>query len=150
MTLEKKDKEAVIFKSNPIVSVADPMAFNTSILNARVSQYHSVEKIDKDFVFFDRGIPDVLAYMDCFKQAYEVTFTKACTNHPYDLVFIMPPWKEIHIADDGRFESYEESLEVHECLLHTYSKLGYDVITVPKQPVIKRVDFILDHIKAIK
>ncbi len=150
MTLEKKKKEAVVFKSNPIVSVADPMAFNTSILNARVTQYHSVKKTDDNLIFFDRGIPDVLAYMDCFGQAYEDTFTKACTDHPYDLVFLMPPWKEIHTADDGRFESYEESLLVHECLLNTYTKLGYDVISVPKDLVTKRGDFILDRIKTLK
>lgn len=150
MTLEKKNKEAVVFKSNPIVSVADPMAFNTNILNARKEQYRSVEKLNKDFIFFDRGIPDVLAYMDCFNQSYKNTFTKACKDHPYDLVFIMPPWKEIHVSDEGRFESYEESLQVHDCLLNTYSFLGYDVIDVPKDAVHKRVEFILDRIKALK
>lgn len=150
MTLEKKEKEAVIFKSNPIVSVEDPMSFNTRILNARVDQYHSVEQIDQNFIFFDRGIPDVLAYMDCFGQAYGESFTQLCANHPYDLVLVMPPWKEIHIADEGRFESYEESLLVHDCLVKMYTKLGYDIITIPKDAVTKRVDFILDLIKELK
>jgi len=150
MTLEKKEgEETVIFKSNPIVSVSDPMAFNTSILKARVEQYNSVEMINKDVVFFDRGIPDVLAYMDCFGQEYYKDFTNTCTDHPYDLILLMPPWKEIHILDNERFESYEESLQVHECLQNTYEKLGYDVITVPKHTVLKRVDFILDRIKAL-
>lgn len=150
MTLEKKETEAVVFKSNPIVSVSDPLTFNTRILNARVEQYHAVKEDDRNFVFLDRGIPDVLAYMDCFEQKYNDTFIKACSDHPYDLVFLMPPWKEIHIVDEGRFETYEEALQVHKCLLHTYIRLGYNVIIVPKDTVQKRVDFILDCLKTLK
>lgn len=148
MTLEKKTEDkTVTFKSNPIVSVADPMAFNTSILNARVAQYHASNEIEKELVFFDRGIPDVLAYMDCFGQNYEENFTKACTDYSYDIVFLMPPWKEIYVSDNGRFESYKESLWVHKCLKNTYEQFGYDIVTIPKETISKRVDFILDCIK---
>lgn len=151
MTLEKKaEEDTVTFKSNPIVSVSDPVAFNTRILKARVAQYHTSNEIDQGVIFFDRGIPDVLAYMDCFGQHYKEGFTKACLDHPYDLVFLMPPWKEIYISDNGRFESYEESLLVHKCLQNTYEQFGYNIITIPKETVIKRVDFILDCIKALK
>lgn len=143
MTQEKKGS-AVEFKSNPIVSVADPMAFNKSILEARIQQCQSIENSEKDVVFFDRGIPDVIAYMDCFGQAYGATFVDACRIYQYDHVFLMPPWKEIHVSDNERFESFEESLEVHKCLLHTYTQLGYAVEIVPKAPIEMRVSFIIN------
>jgi len=143
MTKEQKG-EAVEFKSNPIVSVADPMAFNQTILEARIQQYQSVSKEEKEVVFFDRGIPDVLAYMDCFGQTYDATFTDACHVHRYNQVFLMPHWKEIHVSDNERFESFEESLKVHACLMHSYAELGYEVIIVPKASIQERVSFILN------
>ena len=147
MTLEKKEQEGeTVFKTNPIVSVSDPAAFNQRILDARIEQYKSINDSEKGIVFFDRGIPDVLAYMDCFDQTYDVDFENACKSHPYDAVFIMPPWEDIHISDNERFESYEESILVHECLFNCYTRFGYEVHVVPKMSVDKRVDYILDNI----
>jgi predicted ATPase len=60
----------------------------------------------------------------------------------------MPPWKEIHISDNERFETYDESLLINDCLLKTYRLFGYDVRIVPKDTVPKRVDFILDTINS--
>ena len=147
MTLAKKEEEVeTVFKTNPIVSVSDPAAFNQSILDARIEQYISVGTIEEGTVFFDRGIPDVLAYMDCFNQTYEAAFEEACKNHAYDAVFIMPPWEEIHISDNERFETFEESILVHESLVNCYTRFGYDVQIVPKMGVKERVAYILDYL----
>ncbi len=147
MTLEKKEEEGeAVFKTNPIVSVSNPEEFNQRILDARIAQYTSIVNSVEKNVFFDRGIPDVLAYMDCFNQPYNATFEKASNDHPYDAVFLMPPWKEIHISDNERFESYEESILVHECLYNCYDRFGYEVQIVPKMSIAQRVDYILDHL----
>lgn len=145
-TEEKTQGEKLEIVSNPIVFVPDPMAFNLKILNARIAQYRSVLESPWDMVFFDRGIPDVLAYMDCFQQAYEADFTQACKSHRYDHIFLMPPWKEIHITDEERFESFEESLQIHDCLANAYKNLSYNVTLVPKGSIAERVQFILDQI----
>ena len=148
MTAEQQESnQDVIFKSNPIVSVEDPMAFNQSILDARIAQYESALNKKENLLFFDRGIPDVLAYMDCFRQKYPQAFIDACTQHPYDVIFLMPPWKEIYLLDQERFESYAEAQLVDTCLRNTYTQLGYEVITVPKDSVQNRVDFILNAVK---
>lgn len=147
MTLEQKCLHGVAdFKTNPIVSVSDPMAFNQKILNARLEQFKTASKSNEEVVFFDRGLPDVIAYMACFGQEYPSDFKEACVNNRYDIVFLMPPWKEIHISDGERFENFEESLRVNECLLDCYTNLGYTVEIVPKDTVDKRVDFILERI----
>lgn len=148
MTLEKKAEEVeTVFKSNPIISVADPATFNQRILDARIAQYSSVSDSLEEIIFFDRGIPDVLAYMDCFDQKYDLAFERAVENHIYDAIFIMPPWKEIHTSDNERFESYEESVLVYECLFNCYTRFGYDVHLVPKTDVAQRANFILDYLK---
>lgn len=148
MTLAEKELDiATEFKTNPIVSVSDPMAFNRKVLNARLKQYTTSEKSDEEIVFFDRGIPDVLAYMDCFGQEYGSEFIEACISNPYDLIFLMPPWQQIHISDNERFENFEESLRVNDCLLKRYLAFDYEVVIVPKGSVSERVDFILNSLK---
>ena len=147
MTSEERTQgEALEIVSNPIVSVSDPKSFNLKLLNARIAQYQSVLKSHREMVFFDRGIPDVIAYMDCFQQSYEAEFSYACQKLRYDYIFLMPPWKEIHTTDNERFESFEESMRINDCLAHAYKNFSYDVTHVPKGSVIERVHFILDQI----
>lgn len=143
---EKTNNTATTFVTNPIVSVTDPMAFNTNLLNARVAQYESVKTQKSNLIFFDRGIPDILAYMDCFEQSYDSNFIEACTNNTYDTIFMMPPWREIHIVDNERFESYDESLRVNNALIKTYTHFGYDIQIVPRTTIDKRVSFILEQL----
>lgn len=148
-TEERTQGQKLEMVSNPIVSVPDPKRFNLNILNARIAQYHSVSDSPSKLVFFDRGIPDVLAYMDCFQQSYEAEFTQACASLRYDHVFLMPPWKEIHVTDEERFESFEESLQIHDCLATAYEKFLYNVTHVPKGSVDDRVAFILNQINKL-
>lgn len=140
--------EKVEIVSNPIVSVSDPKSFNMKILNARIEQYNMAQKANAKTIFFDRGIPDVLAYMDFFQQTYEAVFTEACETLRYDQIFIMPPWKEIHISDNERYESFEESVSIYTCLKKAYENYSYDVTIVPEASITERVQFILNRINA--
>lgn len=147
MTQEEKNEDSTTeFITNPIVSVADPMAFNTNLLNARIAQYESTKNNASDLIFFDRGIPDVLAYMDCFGQSYNSLFKEAAERNIYDTIFIMPPWREIYVVDGERFESYEESLRINDALTNSYVSLGYNVQVVPKVSIDERVHFILEQL----
>lgn len=143
VTLEAR-KEGIphLFKS-------DPLLFSERIMKGRIGQYYSADKIDEPFVFYDRGIPDVLAYMDCFGQSYDQHFADKCKSHRYDHIFLLPPWKEIHASDNERYESYEEALCIHSFLEKTYRKYGYSIIEVPKETVDERVNFILNKLKDI-
>ncbi|EAQ99715.1 AAA family ATPase [Maribacter sp. HTCC2170] len=150
MTSEEKNQgEQIKMVSNPIVSVSDPMKFNTKILNARIEQYKLAQEVKEGTVFFDRGIPDVLAYMDCFDQNYGPTFSNACKSLRYNKVFLMPPWKEIHISDNERFETFEESKNIYDCLKKAYENYSYEVIIIPIGSVAERVDFVLKQVKSL-
>ncbi|WP_299181084.1 ATP-binding protein [uncultured Aquimarina sp.] len=147
ITQEAKDNnDAIEIVSNPIVSVSDPYDFNMQLLNGRIDQYNDPIANDKNIAFYDRGIPDVLAYMDLFNQTYNETFIEACTKHSYNQVFLLPPWKEIYTSDEQRYESFEEAQQIHHHLLETYSKFGYNCIEVPFGNVKERSTFILQHV----
>lgn len=148
MTLkEKSEDKEVEMKSNPIISVDDPMQFNRMILNARIEQFNYADQNKEDMVFFDRGIPDVLAYMDCFGQTYGSEFEDPSSSMRYDYIFLMPPWREIHVNDGERFESFEESLKIYGFLKEAYERYAYNVTIVPKGSIEERIDFILNHLK---
>ncbi len=148
MTLEaKKQGDLSSLTTNPIATVSDPMLFNKKIINARLAHYIQAKGVDEPIVFFDRGIPDVLAYMDYFNQKYDSWFTDIAQNNRYDAIFLLPIWKEIYVIDGERFESYEEALAIHGHLHDTYTKLGYNVIEVPKDTIPNRIEFILEQIE---
>ncbi|MEN1784953.1 MAG: ATP-binding protein [Bacteroidota bacterium] len=129
--------------SNPLVFVDDPLDFNQKILSGRTEHYQESLSENENLIFFDRGIPDVLAYMDFFKQSYPTSFESACKNHRYDAVLIMPPWEAIYVSDNERLESFEEASAIHQHLIQTYRRFGYDPLEVPKISVTQRVAFIL-------
>ncbi len=141
-----KNTNPEVHISNPIDFVSDPKQFNTDLINGRVANFNAAELLVRDFCFFDRGIPDVLAYMDFFNQTYDTFFTDACSNHKYDMVFLLPPWKAIYKSDSERFESFEQAQQIHEHLVKTYQKFGYTIIEVPFDSINERRNFILNSI----
>ncbi len=140
----KKEGEAEAFVSNPLVFVEDALQFNKDLLSGRVQHYKNSLELDVPFSFFDRGVPDVLAYMDFFDQTYQEEFISACEDHRYDSIFIVPPWQEIYISDNERLETFDEAEKIHEALVNTYTRFGYDPIIVPKNPVSDRIAFVLE------
>lgn len=144
---EIKNGDPATFSSNPIVFANDSLDFNRRLIEGRVSQYLQSGQLGKEIVFFDRGLPDVLAYMDFFDQDYGEEFTNTISEHKYDQVFILPPWLDIYKGDDGRYESFEEAEHLHRHLYDTYEAFGYDPVIVPKGPVSNRLEFLLNQLK---
>lgn len=143
---EKNAGEENDFTTNPIVSVKDPKKFNQMLLDGRIEQYHTPFDADSPVAFFDRGIPDVHSYMNCFGQSYDKDFEQPCYDYRYEHVLLMPPWEEIYAVDSERFETYEESVKIFESLKKTYTHFGYQVELIPKASIDERTDFILDFL----
>ncbi len=126
----------------------DPMLFSKMLLEGRVNQFKDAKKLKTDLVFFDRGIPDVFAYMNYLGVEYPEIFIKESQkNIYYNAVFITPPWKDIYITDNERYESFEQSLAIYNHLKAAYKSLGYKIIEVPFGTAQERADFILKSIK---
>ena len=123
-----------------------PLLFSEKLLEGRLDQFRIAREYELDHIFIDRGLPDVVAYMDYFSTNYPEVFHQTCENNKYDLIFILPPWREIYTSDNERYESYEEALKISSYLYSTYRRYGYDPIEVPKLSVEERTNFILDKI----
>ncbi len=135
--------------TNPLAFVDDPLKFNQLLLQGRLTHFKEADNLDSPVAFFDRGMPDVLAYMDYFKQSYDKDFKNVCKQNRYDAVFIMPPWKEIYVSDNERLETFIEAEQLHKNLVNTYKSFGYTPISVPKTSIDVRISYILKQLKHI-
>lgn len=123
-----------------------PLLFSELLLEGRKKQFVNATQESTDIVFLDRGIPDVLAYMHYIGDSYPAFFDVACREHLYTRIFILPPWEDIYISDDARYENYDQAVLIHEHLVETYEKYGYNLIEVPRDTVDNRILFILDKL----
>lgn len=126
--------------------LAQPLLFSQKLLEARIGQFHEAAAIQSNMVFIDRGIPDVVAYMDYFGTQYPSEFGEACIDYKYDHIFLLPPWEEIYLTDNERYESFEQAVKIYEQLKLSYLSTGYSPIEVPKNSVTLRSEFILSNL----
>ena len=125
----------------------EPILFSKLLLEGREKQYIDAITHKSDFVFFDRGIPDIHAYMDFTKKDYPDFFKAKSLKFKYDHVFLFKPWKEIFTSDNERYESFEESIIIDIYLQKSYRELNYMITEVPFDTIEKRTDFILNQLK---
>jgi len=124
----------------------DPLLFSQLLLDGRIKQYINAQKETHKWVFIDRGIPDVVAYMDYIGDNYPKHFEQACIENVYTKIFILPPWEAIYTSDNERYETFEQAKKIHDYLTNTYTKFGYQLIEVPKDSIDNRILYILDKI----
>ena len=95
-------------------------------------------------VFFDRGLPDVIAYYRFLKAKPPKTLG-GLSRDRYKKVFMldMLPYKK----DYARNESEKDALKIHRLIKRAYQGLGYRVVRIPVMAVTERVELILKHAK---
>ena len=101
----------------------------------------------QEYVFFDRGIPDTLAYIDMEKLTVAAPLLEESKRYRYHKkIFILPPWQEIYETDLERKQTWEEAEATFYQMKSVYERLGYMVIEVPKTSVELRYQFICESL----
>jgi predicted ATPase len=119
--------------------------FKELMLSRQIYDYEYAPKYD--IVFFDRGIPDIIAYSQSFNLNIGAEL-QASRIHQYNpTVFFLPAWKEIYAYDDERKLSFEQAVIFERDLRQIYTELGYQLVDVPLTSLEARVNYILDLIK---
>ncbi len=122
---------------------ADERSFLEEIFKIKVDVENRVPFSQK--TFFDRGIPDVLAYWEMMGEGdkHRSKIFKAMTKR-YRNVFLLDPLPVIN--DYARPENNEFALELHQRLYNVYDSLMYDIIHVPVMSVMDRAEFIINKL----
>lgn len=98
-------------------------------------------------VIFDRGVPDVIGYLELSGLPVPAHMEAAAKQFTYHAqVFIAPPWPEIYRQDAERQQDLAEAEATYHALASAYTRLGYRLIELPRVPVAARARFILDSI----
>ena len=98
-------------------------------------------------VFFDRAIPDIIAYLNFAEVAVPEEYYTALGLYPYHKqVFILPPWEAIYVNDNERWQTFEEAVLLNEAIRKAYTACGFELIDVPKNSLSERIVFIRDFI----
>ncbi|TXG35790.1 AAA family ATPase [Seonamhaeicola maritimus] len=126
--------------------LTDALLFSERLLNGRKQQFIEASNTKSELVFMDRGVHDVLAYMDFIGDTYPQNFVDICKSSIYDTAFILSPWEDIYESDNERYENFEQALKIHNHLLKTYKSFDYELIDVPFGTVEERTNFILNSL----
>lgn len=97
---------------------------------------------DDQVFFFDRGIPDSVAYYKTFGGVGPDDLLRAAmADVRYRKVFLLDLID--FEKDAARTETPEEAMILHGLIREAYLDQGYEVIEVPVIPVVERADYIL-------
>lgn len=96
---------------------------------------------------FDRGLGDAVAALERLSgRPHPLRDRVRAAFHR--LVFIAPPWPEIHQQTAERRHGWAEAVAEFQALGAFYPALGFTVATLPKLPVDQRADFVLSELRA--
>ena len=120
---------------------ADELQFERHILNEKVRIEASLSA--NETVFFDRGLPDSIAYFKLSGiDSTEPLKKSGC--HRYKHVFFFERFG--FSKDSVRSENEATADKLDFLIYESYRMLGYDLVPVPKLQIPKRTDFILTHL----
>ncbi len=87
----------------------DMACFADKVLQRMIQEY-SQSAIHPGITFFDRGIPDIVAYLEVAGLSLTEPFQAALQAYPYAApVFILPPWEAIYVNDEERWQTFDEA-----------------------------------------
>lgn len=96
------------------------------------------------WTFFDRGLVDAAVALGHATGDGGAALARLGARHRYHrLVFLAPPWPEIHTADAERRHGFDEAAAEFDRLASAYPALGYEVAMLPKVDVARRANFVL-------
>ncbi len=131
----------------PGVPDADPALFSALLLSRAVDD-HRRRSGRNTVTFFDRGIPDCIAYARLF-GVDDGPARRAAGIYQYNsIVFFAPPWRDIYGQDDERKMTFDQASQFGGLMYEAYCALGHTLVELPLSPLHDRADFVLDKVRS--
>lgn len=120
----------------------DPASLQHEILLRKLDRERAVPPDQK--TFFDRGIPDTVAYHRHLGLKETVALRRALRRCDYRKVFLLSPLP--YRKDGARTEDPEEQPKLHQLTLDTYLDSRLPLVLIPVMPPEERLELILRHV----
>jgi predicted ATPase len=125
----------------------DRAAFFEAVLARNIGNHQAAQTQEMP-VFFDRGIPECLAWLELSGLTLEPRHRAAVAQHRYaPTVFVAEPWPEIYVQDAERQASFERAARSYEPTVAAYREAGYKTCLLPEASVKERVAFVLERVE---
>lgn len=125
---------------------SDRRLFAELMLQWELRSWHEAQALEGP-VLFDRGLPDVVGYLELYEGGAPGHMHRAAEQFRYHAtVFFAPPWRQIFAQDAERAQDFDEAVATSEALQRAYAAAGYKLQPLPLAPVAERARVVLDHI----
>jgi predicted ATPase len=105
--------------------------FFQSVLEKRIFYHQEIK--GSEIAFYDRGIPDSIAFFRFLKKTPPKVLLDAADTYRYhQMIFITPVWEEIYVNDEIRKETLEDVYKLDSLIREVYQELGYGLEAVQK------------------
>ncbi|MGC6422340.1 MAG: AAA family ATPase [Flavobacteriaceae bacterium] len=126
-----------------------PQAFSKELFEGRKQQYSQANSLayrpNKPFIFLDRGLPDVIAYLE-MQGIEKPDWNKELSDCRYDRIIFLPPWEAIYKQDSQRMEPYERAVKISKQLWKTYSRYYSDLQVLDPGTLQERVTALINSL----
>jgi predicted ATPase len=119
----------------------DPLGFADAMLAAHLAEIEGAA--GREPVVFDRGLPDVVGFLEVSGLPVSSAIDAACRMVCYDgPVLRAPAWQEIYRPDDQRIQTFDEAVASDAAVTAAWQRYGYEVIDLPLAPLGDRLAFL--------
>ncbi len=112
----------------------------------------SLAKIESNphALFSDRSILDLIAYLEVEGKTIPSSIDNFPFHHKFEKkVFFAPTWRSIYQKDAQRPQEFDYCVALEKALEANYIKRGFDIIRLPKDTILIRVNFIHTFLKTL-
>ncbi len=135
-------KEQIINGGNAL-PWGDTKKYSELMLIKSIQDYTTFQN-SENLCFFDRGIPDVLGYINLVKITQKQKYMDVVKKYRYNsTVYILPPWKEIYQNDKERKQDFKEAVATYSMMKEVYTAAGYLLQEIPHGTVEERTSYLL-------
>ena len=120
----------------------DEATFQYAVHERKLLQHAHLPK--ESLIFFDRGLPDTIAYLRASNLPITPKVEKTISQYPYRKVFLLDLVG--HTIDHARTESYETARRIQKELYRAYQELDLPILKVPFMSLKDRIKFVLDNL----
>jgi predicted ATPase len=119
----------------------NPLGFAEAMLEAHIREYERFGPIGSP-VLFDRGLPDVVGFLDVSGLPVSPGIEQACRTMRYHgPILRAPAWSEIYRQDAERIQDLAQAVASDAAVTAAWQRFGYRVIDLPLAPVADRLQF---------
>ncbi len=126
----------------------DPLGFADAMLEAHLREYAAMEGV-RGPIIFDRGLPDVVGFLDVSGLPVSATIDAACRRVRYvGPVLRAPAWQDIYRQDSERIQDWAGAVASDAAVTAAWGRYGYEVTALPLARVETRLAILRAKLEA--